>query len=693
MSVQSIASPPANLKFELADEFENWFRLLLEQLQLNGQRRLLSCEGSEQWCDELYERLKPQCDDRVLLSDQPIREDALTFNKSETLLGREFSVVVIDLFGGLNPDVLCIAAGLVKCGGLLILMSPGGGQWSGVTDQYGIWQNESTSTEYAFIEYFFERICFCTEACIQIRQGAGLPEIPSLVKAHPSKFIEGKTSDQLAALDGLESWLAQSRQGISLMTANRGRGKSTCLGFLVEKMVEDYGLSVCVTAHSRQSTAMLLAQYNTAPFISPDQIINDLITGDVLVIDEAAMLPSAMLDRLCRQFKRVVMATTTGGYEGTGQGFLLRFIAGLQEAQVSFFRLHQPVRWAENDYLEDWIDDTLLLRPMPSEIDMFELDLSRCRFTVCNRLSGSDKLKQIYRLMVSAHYRTRPSDFRALMENPDLVPITAEYNKEVHGVALLNNEGGFDQALCRQVFLGRRRVKGHLLAQMLTAQAGLQDFASHKGLRIQRIAVSDTQRRQGIGRSLIQNTETYALQNNYDYVGASFAFDAESAGFWQSCGFRLVHIGYGQGKSSGNHSVAVIKVLNPLLEKNIEQLEEKLRSSLSLWLCQFIDRMNTAEVITLLRYSGYRTEITEVEHDEIEAFTRGYKGFELCFVTLQRVVMQAIAQSSSDLIIDNWLVEKVIQNRGWNQLTPINDCIGRKSIQNRLRRLIAELIA
>ena len=693
MPVQSIISNPASLKSELVDEFESWFRLLLEQLEQNRQRRLLSCEGSEQWCSELYEKLKLQCNDRLLLSDQAAQEDALTFNRSETLLGREFGVVVIDLFGGLNPDVLCIAAGLVKCGGLLILMSPGGGQWSNVNDQYGIWQNESASAENAFIEYFFERIYFSTSACIQFRQGTGLPKIPPRVKACPTEFIEGKTSDQLAVLGGLDSWLHRTKQGISLLTANRGRGKSTCLGFLVKKMVEDYGLTVCVTAYSRQSTAMLLAQCESANFVAPDQIINDRLTADVLVIDEAAMLPSAMLDQLCRQFKRVVMATTTGGYEGTGQGFLLRFIAGLPEAHLSLFELHQPVRWAENDCLEEWIDDTLLLKPRPAGIDAIELDLSRCRFTVCNRPHGTDNLSQIYRLMVSAHYRTRPSDFRALLENPDLVPITAEYNKKLLGVALLNSEGGFDQGLCRQVFLGRRRSKGHLLAQMLTAQAGLRDFACHKGLRIQRIAVADSQRRKGIGRSLIQNTEAYALQNHYDYVGASFAFDAESAGFWQSCGFRLVHIGYGQGKSSGNHSVAVIKALNPLLDKNIEQLEEKLRSSLSLWLCQFLNHMNAAEVVTLLRYCGYRTEITEVENDEIEAFTHGHKGFELCFATLQRVVMQAIAQSSSDLVIDNWLVEKVIQNLDWNQLTPLDSCIGRKSMQNRLRRLVDELIA
>ncbi len=676
-----------------SNEFYDWLHRLRLQLDQNSQRHLLSCEGSELWCNHLYEKLKQQCDDLLLLSDRAEQEEALTFNRSETLLGREFGFVVVDLFSGLNPDVLCIAAGLVKCGGMLILMSPGAAQWSIVNDRYGIWQDESASADNAFIKYFFQRISFAANAGIQFRQDAGIPEIPAIAEACPTDFIDGKTRDQLAVLNDMDNWLRQSRQRILLVIANRGRGKSTCLGFMVKKMAEDYSLSVIATAYSRRSAEMLLAQHQSARFIAPDLIINDQLKADVLVIDEAAMLPSSMLNQLCRQFNRVIMATTTGGYEGTGQGFLLRFIAGLPEDQLSLFELLQPVRWAEDDSLEDWIDNTLLLKPTPGALGTFELDISRCRFTVCSKPSETIKLSQIYRLMVSAHYRTRPSDFRALMENPDLVPITAEYDQNILGIALLNSEGGLEPALSRQVFLGRRRAKGHLLAQMLTAQAGLQDFACHKGLRIQRIAVDDAQRRQGIGRKLIQNAEAYALENHYDYIGASFAFDAESAGFWQNCGFRLVHIGYGQGKSSGNHSVAVIKGLNPLVDNSIDQLEEKLRSSLPLWLCQFLSQMNVAEVIILLRYSGYRTEITELEKDEIQAFTHGYKGFELCFATLQRVVMQSIAQSCSELEVDDWLVEKVIQNREWHRLRPVNGCIGHKSIQNRLRRLVAELLA
>lgn len=693
MPVQSIIPDPDDSKCQVTDAFDSWLRQLLERLQKNHQRYLLSCEGSEQWCRNLYAQMKLRRKHLLLLSDQ----DGLAYSKSETLLGQESRLVVVDLFSGLNPDVLCIAAGLVQCGGLLVLLSPGGAQWQQINDRYGIWQDQTASPENTFVDYFFGRIEASKAACMRLRENADLPEIPSIAKAFPTDIIDGQTSDQALVLEGIENWLNQTEQRIALVTANRGRGKSTCLGFLVKIMTEDRGLSVCVTAYSRQSAAMLLAQCDASIFTAPDGLIDSPPEADVLVIDEAAMLPFAMLDRLCRQYQRVVMATTTGGYEGTGQGFLLRFIARLPKDQVSWFELHQPVRWADDDCLESWIDDTFLLKPelpLPDGIQPGEnLDLSRCRYDIIDRLSAGIELKQIYQLMVLAHYRTRPSDFRALMENPDLIPLVARYQSEILGVALLNREGGFSDELSREVFLGRRRPKGHLLAQMLTAQAGLRDFAVYRGLRIQRIAVSENWRRQGIGSALLETVAGYASENGYDYIGASFAFDNESAGFWRSCGFRLVHIGYGQGKSSGSHSVAVIKVLNPLLDNGIEQLREKVTSSLPVWLCQYLCHMNAVDVTMLLRYCSYRADLNRLENDEIEAFTEGHKGFELCFVPLQRAVIQAIAQSPESRSIHPWLIEKVVQNRPWEALSPQQDCAGRKSIQNKIRRLVAELIA
>ena len=668
---------------------EDWLTSLLLELAQCQQRRLISCQGSPAWGQQFIQLVRSRADRQILLSNQSSDGNAVPFSKAETLLGQEAKIVIVDLFQGLNADVLCIAAGLVEAGGLLVLLSPEPQQWGQIDDEYAIWQNQQVSPKLRFIEYFFDMIRRDTTVCIELPERRDLPAIQPLPVATKTALVDGKTSDQLDVLGEIDAWLRHPQKRIALITAHRGRGKSTCLGFIVRKLVEEKGLSVTVTACSKQSAAMLLAHYDSAKFIAPDQLIEQSLTADVLIIDEAAMLPQAMLDQLCRQFERVVMATTTGGYEGTGQGFLLRFVARLPEHRLCWLRLHQPVRWGNSDCLENWIDDVFMLDTV---VTPGAIELSDIQNRILDRDLDQHRLTEIYRLMADAHYRTRPSDLRALMESPDLIPVVAESQAVFAGVALVNREGGLDPDLSKQIFLGQRRPKGHLLAQMLTAQAGLVDFATYQGLRIQRIAVLEAERRRGLGRGLIQTLEDYAAAEGLDYVGASFAFDNESAGFWQSCGFQLVHLGYGYGKSSGKHSVAVIKCLNPALESAVIRLQAKLHASLPLWLCQFLQRMSVDNVVSLLRFSGFRAELSNIERDELFAFTQGHKGFELCLVSLQRAVMSAIARTGCDQSIHPWLVEKAVQNRDWDCLSADPDCTGRKSRQNRLRGLVGELL-
>ena len=279
-----------------------------------------------------------------------------------------------------------------------------------------------------------------------------------------------------------------------------------------------------------------------------------------------------------------------------------------------------------------------------------------------------------------------------LMENPDLSIVLAEHADKLVGIALLNREGGFDAALCEQVFLGKRRPMGHLLAQMITAQAGARHFASHRGLRIQRIAVHSSVRRQGIGRRLVEAAIQHARDREFDYIGACFAFEAETSAFWQSCQFALVHIGFRQGKSSGNQSVAVLKILNTGLDEQLLALQSRIKKQLPVWLCQFLQTMDNASVAALLRYSQFRTPLSQQERDEVEAFANGHKGFELCFASLQLFVMQAVACLPEEVPIHPWLIEKAVQNKDWTRLDRKASLVGRKQIQQELRKLIAEIL-
>jgi tRNA(Met) cytidine acetyltransferase len=224
---------------------------------------------------------------------------------------------------------------------------------------------------------------------------------------------------------------------------------------------------------------------------------------------------------------------------------------------------------------------------------------------------------------------------------------------------------------------------------MLTAQAGIRKFAAYRGLRVQRIAVAEACRRQGIGTRLLECAFAYAQQNAFAYLGASFALDPASLVFWQQAQFALAHVSFGQGKSSGDHSIAVLHPISPVLDPDMLRTQRRIQQHLPIWMTQFLKTMDAAQVSALLRFAGFRATLDELEQSEIYAFTRGNKGFELCFASLQKYVMHWVALSSEEPAA--LLVEKAIQNRNWDLLERESPEEGRKQLQQRLREQVEAL--
>jgi tRNA(Met) cytidine acetyltransferase len=669
-----------------------WIKELLGQLNRSRQRQLVVLRGPLSWCDAGFAALTRLPTPMLVLSNRRLGDHSIPFSKAETCLGSESGLVVLDLFTGFNPDVLCIAAGLVRAQGVLVLLSPASDDWQPQADRYAVWQDHAYSARPRFADYFFAAMAADDGIGLLVTPEAPPATIPGLPVLHRVTIEQGITREQDACLRRIEQWLAGGATGMVLIRAQRGRGKSSCLGLLINRLQANYRILVC--ADSRRGAAALLRRAPRAEFVAPDRLLLDHPPADLVVVDEAAMIPGSLLRQINRLYPRLVMATTTGGYEGTGQGFMLRFVAAFDPKRLLQLQIADPVRWCPGDRLEIWLNRVLML-DIEAEPEATEEDPAAVKLQLVEDPGAPeffDRLQQVYRLLSSAHYRTRPSDLRMLMENPDLVLLIASCCDRVVGAALLNREGGFDAALGEQIFLGRRRPKGHLLAQMLTAQAGIAHFAEYRGLRVQRIAVSEAWRRRGLGTRLLERSLKIARAARLDYVGASFALDAQTASFWQRAGFMLAHVSYAQGKSSGNHSIAVLTALQPKVVADLRQLRDRIERQLPAWMTQFLQVLDAAQVAALLRYTGFAARLSELEQGEIEAFAHGSKGFELCFVSLQKFVMQSVARSRS--VPDALLIEKAVQNRRWQQLERENGGEGRKQLQNRLRALVvAELKA
>ncbi len=674
-----------------AIDIQRWMLPLLDQLKLSRQRQVVSLQGSEDWCDQQLAGLYRFDSDLLLLSDRNPSFKPTPLAKADQCLGSEASLVVLDLFDGLSPDVFCIAGGLLKSSGVLVLLSPRPEQWILERDQFALWQDGERSINANFINYFFSQLDGDAQIGLTLTAESSDLELKPMATLQPTKMIEGQTYDQRAARQIIDQWLARDEAGLLLLSANRGRGKSSCLGQLASALSQaDY--PVLVTCRSRQAAAELLRWSPETSFIAPDQLLLNRPEAGLLIIDEAAMIPLSMLQQIRRSYRRVIMATTTGGYEGTGQGFRLRFINSLVGHQPIETSLQDPVRWCSGDALEAWIERNL----MPNQAGFSAAETAQVKdqaeIELIENLSSlidKSELHQVYALLSDAHYRTRPMDLRLLMENPNLSLVLARAKQRVVGVAVLNSEGGFEAALCEEVFMGRRRPRGHLLAQMVTAQAGAKNFAQLRGLRIQRIAVDSSCRRQGIGSVLLQRVSDYAYSQQLDYIGASFALDPLLVDFWRAAEFDLVHVSYAQGKSTGSHSIAVLKPLAKPVSEVVALLQSRMNQQLPVWMTQFLRWMGAEETTSLLRYADYKAELASIERDEVFAFMNGNRGFELCFASLQRFVMQAIAESTGT--VDDLLLNKAVQNREWDQLVQLSGSDGWRQQQQRLRRLIAAL--
>ncbi len=347
--MKSPNSLKTNSESELEQALVDWFLQLAASLQQSQQRSLLLCRGSRSWCLDVAQQ-SSGFGQQQLLTDLDDLPGGLAFSKAETLLGQEADCVVYDMFSGLQVDVLCMAAGLVRAGGILLLLVPE--NYQQLEDRYAQWQGKSSRQHYfwRYLDAGFAQ----SDAVYQLDEDAGLMP-PIRVSPDASLIrIEGAASDeQLEILQALSRWLGEQSKPLFFLTADRGRGKSTCLGMFATAHCRQQ--QIVVSAASRAQAAILLQQLDLADavaFIAPDEIIRRGQAIQCLVIDEAAMLPYSVLRQCLDLADKTVLATTTGGYEGTGQGFLLKFLAGFAQQDYSHYQLYDPLRWGRQDQLE-----------------------------------------------------------------------------------------------------------------------------------------------------------------------------------------------------------------------------------------------------------------------------------------------------------------------------------------------------
>lgn len=526
-----------------------WQRTLEEGLRQAAERhhRLLLLNTSALPQEALLEALWPDAEQRALVLTQsqgPLAE----------ALGLETEGVCLS---GAAPDFaerLPALAGTLRAGGLLVLHLP----WDRATP---------------FQRWLSQRLAPWAYRL----QGDEDPHLHL-----PGALDAGTAPEASPSDDGLLDRLARALTGRghrpALVLGGRGRGKSTLLGQLAARVAPS---DLAVTGPHPHSTAMLrrvaAAEGRPLPHRPPDLLLREGPLPGALLIDEAAGLPLPTLNALVKAVPRVVLATTTEGYEGTGQGLRQRFLGAFRERyrEGTVWTLQTPHRFAADDPLEAALNAVYSTPeannapwPAPEGPGRLPPDAPEEAWTA------------LYHCLRDAHYRARPRDLAQLFDDPTLERWVLGRDRELRGALLLKPEGGHPRALAQAVVQGQRRPPGHHGASILGAQLGLVDALTLKSLRVQRLAITPDHRGRGEGLALVTAARASAASQGYAFLSVSFGATEALVRFWHRCGFRLARLGHRAGNASGAPSVLMVAPLSPAAQQMMLKAAPLLREEL-----------------------------------------------------------------------------------------------------------------
>ncbi|WP_416305905.1 tRNA(Met) cytidine acetyltransferase TmcA [Neptunicella sp. SCSIO 80796] len=502
-------------------------------------------------------------------------------------LGREYQALVYNAYDGLRANALAALSGVVAQQGLMIIICPPLGKWADFNDPQ---KPERISFGYTtearhslFVKWLKQHIEQDNDVVLISQEHFRGHNVP-LHKQLQQVTSPYKTLDQQHAVEAILTLVDQSNPAPLVITADRGRGKSSALGIAAAQLLNNGHQRILVTAPifasvsqlfqhaeeglpgSEQQRQALILGHQRIEFQPVDRILAEQPQADILMIDEAASIPAPLLQALTRHYSKIVFSTTIHGYEGSGRGFEIRFKGYLQHHFPAYQRLHlqQPIRWQTGDPLEKFWFDTLLLKSVDSQTSyQAGQDLQVELIDQPSLASNPKLLTQIFCLLINAHYQTTPDDLVRMLDAPDQQVFVLRQQNHLLGAALANLEGTeILRPLAVAISEGKRRVKGHLLPQNLAMNFGRHDLVCYQYLRIIRIAIAPEFQFQGLGQYFIRQLTQHARKKRYDFIGSSFGASPQLLAFWSKAGFHLVRQGQKKDASSGEFSAFMLAGLH-----------------------------------------------------------------------------------------------------------------------------------
>ena len=538
----------------------------------------------------------------------------------QKIIGTDIDLMVIDGWSGLSPNLLGMASGTLKGGAVLLILLPEIDKLVRYKDPFLKNFKSKRPYNYEMGNGFLKRLCTrflldyektnlirVISECENFNFQNELFEYSKFLKLN--KKLEKNyeylplNNDQKKVIRAMLDLYA-SDKGIICINADRGRGKTVSLGMGVCEFKKNPEINVIITSPNKSNLknffSVLDKKSKKCFFYPVDKIISmhqkdlNYYKKTILIVDEAAGFPLPILKKLTNIFSKIIFSSTVEGYEGSGRGFVINFKKFLFEIDPAFLSLslHKPLRWSDNDPMESFFKDLLIMNNKSNNFhELFDIRNENINIELIDTKSlliDESLLTEIYSLLVLSHYQTRPDDLRMILDAPYIhlwvVSLGDLSKKNIIAVLLVTEEGGFKKNKHKlyldQILLGLKRPRGNLLAQLMTNQTGDENWSKHSSLRVMRIAVHESYRKQGIATQLIEKLKNYAVSKDYSFLSVTFGFSKDIYDFWKKQDMSLINIGMHIDKSSGSRNIMLARGLDQNTTDIINRQNQIMESNL-----------------------------------------------------------------------------------------------------------------
>ncbi|ESQ26674.1 MAG: putative P-loop ATPase fused to an acetyltransferase [uncultured Acidilobus sp. JCHS] len=714
------------------------YESLVRKLKGKRQIRVLyafneSYEGSQLRKELVKRSVKERCNVTKLTITKA--EDARRY------LGTTFQGLVLDLVDDLKPNRVGILTGIVEGGGIIVLQVPSWDPWDTRVTEFkrNLLVPGYSEPRHVFIAWFKRKLLEHNRNVFIVDLDkdeviSGEPIRPSPPKERrvevpkDARFPEevyrlALTQDQVNAIRAAE-WLieppAEDGRKLLVITADRGRGKSCAAGIAMVGLISAWlgsprrrNVKVVVTSPDLENTQSLMELAGRAfealkmevsverkgeevigfrgkgfrvKYVRPSEVPEQ--EADLVVIDEASGLPVPLLHRIWRAHRRILVASTVHGYEGAGRGFSVRFLGEVRRdprTELRTYEMEEPIRYSEDDPIEAWLFDVLLLDAEPARLeeqDLVDIREGRLSYVVTAPEElfserGEGLLRQIFGIYVQAHYRNEPDDLALMADAPHYsIRAVATSSGKVVSAALLAEEGGLSPELSASL-LNQDKTKGNIIPDRVIKHLRVPAFGTLRGWRVVRIATHPEVQDKGIGSRLLSYVFEEAVRKGYDWVGSGFGVSDRLVRFWVRNGFSVIHVSPDRNPVSGEFTVLVLRPISEEARKVTtlasRELKEKLLGSLQ----DAYRGMEPEVAIALLKAAGpLTTEVKPLSRLKLErlwAYLYGTMTYETTNDVIRDLALQYWARAPLDSGLlseeeEKATVLKALQGRTWSEV-------------------------